>query len=109
MVSSILAEASYARQVGAEPDHYITSIPLGYPKVYRQSNASRDFHLYGDKESADYRDVSPADGIDDRRNRRFLDLATRFAPYAVLNSTSLPMDFKRFAEQKVSFPLRIDT
>jgi len=107
--SSSFVNASYGRQVGAEPDHYITSLPLGYPKVYRQSNASRDFYLYGNPEDSGYRDVDPLDGIDDRRNKRFMELATQFAPYTVLNSTSLPMDFKRFSEQKVAFPLRIDT
>ncbi|TDI72705.1 MAG: hypothetical protein E2O84_08405, partial [Bacteroidetes bacterium] len=98
-----------ARQLSAETDHYISSIPLSYPKLFRQTHANEAFLLFGDKASAGYIDIDPRDGIDDRRNRVFMELAERFAPYLVLNSTSIPMDFKRFSEQNVTFPLRIDT
>lgn len=87
---------------------YLRYVPLNHPEMVRQRRASAELALYGDPENPRYRDVDPADGIDDRRHRVLVELAVRFAPLLVLNSTAVPMDFRRFMEREPSFPLYVD-
>ncbi len=100
------------RTVGAQDiprNEYLTYVPLEYPLMVRQTNASAKFNLYGNTADPSYRDTAPVDGIDDRRHKVLLDLSVRFAPYMVLNTTSIPMNFRRFMNRSRSFPLFVDT
>ncbi|UCC47621.1 MAG: hypothetical protein JSV41_08980, partial [Gemmatimonadota bacterium] len=90
-------------------DEYLKYIPLEYPSMVRQTKASAAFNLYGDMADPGYRDVAPADGIDDRGHQVLLDLSVRFAPYMVMNTTAIPMSWRRFMEQGAPFPLYVDT
>lgn len=90
-------------------DEYLDYVPLQYPKLVRQTDANVRLHLFGDREDPGWRDEDPRDGIDDRRNQVFQALALRFAPYMVLNTTSVPMDFRRFMDDRSSFRLFVDT
>ena len=83
-------------------DEYLRYIPLEYPTIVRQTEASVEMDLFGDMDDPEYRDTDPVDGIDDRRHKVLLDLAVRFAPYLVLNSTMIPMDFRLFMERERS-------
>lgn len=85
-------------------DAYLPYIPLKYPAIVRQTEASAEMDLFGDTAQ----DTDPVDGIDDQRCKVLLDLAVRFAPYLKLNSTMIPMDFRLFMEQEKVFPLFID-
>jgi hypothetical protein len=89
-------------------DRYIRYMPLAYPSLVRESPATVSFALFGDAASADYVDVAPRDGIDDRRAEWLKAIAVRFAPYMVRNSIMFPMDWKRFISLRSSFPLFID-
>lgn len=89
-------------------DEYLRYIPLEYPKIVRQTEASVEMSLFGDTADPEYRDVDPVDGIDDRRHKVLLKLAVRFAPYLVLNSTMIPMDFRLFMEREEAFRLFVD-
>jgi hypothetical protein len=86
---------------------YLRYVPLEVPRIIRQTPASERLHLYGDRESADYVDVEPVDGIDDRRHRVLEELAVRFAPFLVQNSEAIPMDHKKVWGG--SYPLHVDT
>ena len=86
-------------------DEYLKYIPLKYPTIVRQTKASVEVNLFGDTNQ----DTDPVDGIDDHRHKVLLDLAVRFAPYLVLNSTLIPMDFRLFMEREDSFPLFVDS
>jgi hypothetical protein len=90
-------------------EEYLEYVPLEYPRLIEQSPASVELHLYGDKNDPNYRDVEPVDGIDDHRHEILHEIALRFAPYLVQNTTSVPMDFKAFMEGRSAFPLYIDT
>ena len=68
---------------------YLRYIPLKYPPIVRQTEASVEMNLFGDITDPD-QDVDPVDGINDHRHKVLLDLAVRFAPYLVLNSTMIP-------------------
>lgn len=89
------------------PDDYFKYVPLNYPRIVRQTEASARFHLYGDQADPSYRDVSPADGIDDARGEWLRALALRFAPIMVRNTPQFPMDFRTFFHQE-SFPIFLD-
>ncbi len=104
---------------GAEPpplhgqeiprNRYLRYLPLQYPVMVRQTEASVTFQLLGDPGDPGYRDNDPVDGIDDRRHQVLLDLGVRFAPYLVLNTTAVPMDVRLFMQPGRSFPLFVDT
>ena len=47
--------------------------------------------------------------MDDDRHRVLLGLAVRFAPYLVQNTSSIPVDHRRFIANRDSFALHIDT
>jgi len=46
-------------------EDYITYMPLTYPKIKKQTDASEKLHLYGNRSASSYRDINPVDGIDD--------------------------------------------
>ena len=89
-------------------DEYLRYLPLKYPKIVLQTEASDELHLFGNKKDPEYQDVDPVDGIDDHRHAVLLDLAVQFAPYLVLNSTMIPMDFRLFMEREEAFRLFVD-
>ena len=90
-------------------EEYLRYIPLRYPAMVRQTRASEAFDLYGDASDPRYRDVTRVDGIDDRRHQVLLDLSVRFAPYMVMNTTAVPMSWRRFVEEGSPFPLQVDS
>lgn len=96
---------------GQEPyrDDYLRFVPLSYPRLVRQTPASVRFHLYGDRSDPGYRDRSPRNGVDDRREVVLRRLARRFAPILIQNTTALPMDWRVFRDSAESFPLVVDT
>jgi hypothetical protein len=85
-------------------DQYLRYVPLTYPRIIRQTEASARFHLYGDPGDPSYRDVDPRDGIDDARAKWLNTLAARFAPIMVRNTPQFPMDFRHFYARD-SFPI----
>jgi len=87
---------------------YIPFLPLSYPKIFTQTEASKKFGVYGDTTDPTYQDVSPIDGIDDQRFKTLQKIAVRFAPYLVQNTAAVPMDFKLFIKRRTGFPLYID-
>lgn len=90
-------------------NEYLQYVPLEYPRIMQQTSASVRFNLYGDKNSPDYRDVEPVDGIDDRRHAILERMAVRFAPALVQNTSDAPMDWKSFMNNQATFPLYVDT
>ncbi|MCB1182972.1 hypothetical protein KDM41_06025 [bacterium] len=90
-------------------DAYLTYVPLEYPPLVARPRANVDFALFGDPAAPGFIDVDPRDGIDDRRGRRLHELAARFGPIMVANTTNLPMDFRRFMADSRSFNLYVDT
>ena len=89
-------------------DEYLRYLSLKSPEIVRQTKANADLHLFGNMDDPDYQDTNPVDGIDDRRHEVLLDLAVEFAPYLVLNSTMIPMDFRLFMEREEAFLLSVD-
>lgn len=85
---------------------YLRYMPLKVPRIVRQTQASAQLHLYGDRSDSAYVDAEPMDGIDDSRARVLRGLGVRFAPFLVQGSEQIPMDARRFAERT---PLSIDT
>jgi len=104
---AIVAAPATAQQI-PRPD-YLRYVPLEYKRIVRQTPASVQFQLYGDREAPGYVDQSPKDGVDDSRGELLHALGVRFAPYLIQNTTDLPMDFKRFWDQRGSFPIFVDT
>ncbi len=90
-------------------EEYLQYLPLEYPRIIEQTRASVELQIYGDKEDPAYRDDEPLNGIDDRRDIIFEQIAVRFAPYLIQNTTSAPIDFRVFMEGRSAFPLYIDT
>ncbi|BDG02044.1 outer membrane protein [Anaeromyxobacter oryzae] len=90
------------------PAGYLAYVPLESLRVVRATAESELVQLYGDRASPAYVDETPKDGIDDARGKLLLALAVRFSPYLVRNTTSIPMDWKRFATRTRSFPLHVD-
>lgn len=72
-------------------DNYYSMIPPK-PRIVGQTAASLALRLFGDERDSAYSDVSPVDGIDDRRARRLLELAERFSPILRRNNSSVPRD-----------------
>jgi hypothetical protein len=89
-------------------NEYIKYLPITTPKIMSQTETNKIFGLYGDINDPNYRDVDPADGIDDRRFRVLENIAVRFAPYLVQNTSDAPMDFKYFAKNLHGLPLYED-
>jgi hypothetical protein len=83
-------------------------MPRGPPRAVTQTAASGRFHVFGDPRDPAFRDLSPVDGIDDRRHAPFLGLAERFAPWLVRNAYGFPMDIRRLMSDSSEFPLVID-
>jgi hypothetical protein len=77
-------------------DEYLRYMPLGYPSLVRQTQATERFQLFGNPADPSHRDDDPKDGIDDRRAVWLRQLAVRFAPLMVRNSPLYPMDFRAF-------------
>ncbi|MEZ5317129.1 MAG: hypothetical protein R2752_06975 [Vicinamibacterales bacterium] len=90
------------------PDDYFRFMPIGYPHLVRQTAASEHFELFGDRSDPAYRDVAPADGIDDRRADWFRRLSVRFAPFMVRNTPLYPVDFRSFYSRP-GFAIHVDT
>jgi hypothetical protein len=89
-------------------DEYLRYLSLKSPEIVRQTEANAELHLFGNTEDPAYQDTNPVDGIDDRRHKVLLALAVEFAPYLVLNSTMIPMDFRLFMERDEAFLLSVD-
>jgi hypothetical protein len=102
-----ISEGLTAQQMPKED--YITYVPLEYPRIVRQTQASQRLQLFGDPRAPGYRDVDPVDGIDDARGAVLQALAERFAPYLVQNTTNVPMDHQRFMDRAQTWPLFVDT
>ncbi len=90
-------------------EDYYSYVPLSYTRPVRQAAGSAALNVYGDENDPSYRDVDPLDGIDDRRHAVMKRLGVKFAPYLVLNTTAVPMDWKKFMDGRNSWPLFIDT
>jgi len=104
-VAALTLSATAEAQIPS--DEYLRHVPLTYPRIIRQTEASARFHLYGDRGDPAYRDVSPKDGIDDARGRWLQQLTERFAPIMVLNTPQFPMDFRHFYSRD-TYPLFIE-
>ncbi len=87
---------------------YFQYMPLEMPRLVRQTAASAEFHLFGDPADPTYRDEVPRDGIDDGRHAVLQRMAVRFAPFMVMNTTNVPMDFKVFVRGRDVYNLHID-
>jgi hypothetical protein len=90
-------------------DEYLRMLPLSLPRLGLQTDASVELALFGNPSAPGYRDVDPVDGIDDRRGRVLMQLAVRFAPYLVQNTTNVPLNFDVFIDNRDDFALTIDT
>jgi hypothetical protein len=90
-------------------EDYYTYVPLTYTRPVRQAAGSAALQLYGNPSDPSYRDEDPVDGIDDRRHAALQAMGVKFAPYLVLNTTAVPMDWKKFMNGRTSWPLYIDT
>ena len=88
---------------------YLRFVPLNVPRLIRQTAASERIHLYGNRFDPAYRDVEQVDGIDDRRFAVLERMAVRFAPFLVMNSSAVPLDFRAFEDGAAAFPLYVDT
>ena len=109
MVCGIVMVAGAALGKAIPRDEYLHYVPLKYPTLVEQTTSNGEFHLFGDRGAPGYRDVAPVDGIDDARQELLQTLGARFGPIMVLNSTNLPMDFRRFMDQSQSSNLHVDT
>ena len=87
---------------------YLRFVPLNYPSLVRQTTASEQFKLYGDRQEEAYRDVQPTDGMDDQRGEWLNRLALRFAPIMVRNTPLRPVDFRTFYARP-DFAIHVDT
>jgi len=94
---------------GIPKDQYLDYLPLTHRKLKPQTKASQKLHLYGDKNSTQYKDTNPTDGIDDTRYKILQEIALKFAPYMVQNTSNVPMDFRSFMEGRSAFPLYVDS
>ncbi len=90
-------------------DTYLSYVPLEYPRIVAQNEASVHFQLYGDRNAAGYRDEAPVDGVDDRRGEILMGLAERFGPIMIQNTIDLPMEFRHFMERTDTWNLYVDT
>jgi hypothetical protein len=109
LTATLLSLPASVGRAGEIPrDQYLRFVPLHYPKLVRETDASRELHLFGNSDDRAYRDVAPVDGIDDTRGRLLTALATRFAPYMVRNTTAFPMNFRQLMEETRTSVLYVD-
>jgi len=87
---------------------YLHYVPIEYPPLVRHAQGSLELSLYGDRNSTNYRDVDPVDGIDDRRAQNLMEIARQFSPILIQNSFGVPMDFKKFTDHGASYLLYVD-
>ncbi|QSQ22178.1 hypothetical protein JY651_44810 [Pyxidicoccus parkwayensis] len=107
---ALLALASPAHAEGPPTrEDYFRFVPLAYPRIVRQTDASVALSLYGDPNDPAYRDEAPRDGMDDTRHQVLLSLAVRFAPFLVKNTYTFPSDHKVFRDQPGGLLLNLDT
>ena len=106
-LATVIPARAEAQEITDE--NYLRYVPLTYPRLTRQTDASARFRLWGDTASAEYRDVDPLDGIDDARMRHLHALALRFSPFLVLNSFSAPHDVAALMQARPVFNLIVDT
>lgn len=92
----------------APRDEYWRQIPVGLPTLKPAAPATGTFNLFGDTDAPGYRDVNPRDGIDDARHGVLMELAVRFAPFLVQNTSDIPVNFRVYAENRERFPLEVD-
>ena len=90
-------------------NEYLDYLPLEYPRIIEQTQATFELHLYGDRGTPYYKDIDPVDGIDDQRHEMLMKLAVRFAPFLIQNTICAPVDFKVYMRRLPSFPLYIET
>jgi len=108
----LLVELSAAAGVQAQEitdSNYLRYVPLEYPRLTRQTDASVLLHLWGDTASATYRDADPRDGVDDTRMSHLQALAVRFSPFLVQNTYSAPQDVVALMRMQPAFNLVVDT
>jgi hypothetical protein len=109
---SLAVSVGSPRPLQSQPiprDEYIRFVPLEVPRVIRATPTSERLHLYGNPDDPDYRDVSPLDGMDDRRFEILEDLSIRFAPFLVQNTWGAPMDINMFRDDGMAMRLNVDT
>ncbi|NIV14168.1 MAG: hypothetical protein GWN62_23715 [Aliifodinibius sp.] len=88
-----LCEAQSGNQAITD-SNYIRYLPLSFPKIIKQTDASRDLHLFGDERDPSFKDVNK-DGIDDNRFKRLQQLSVNFSPILFKNTSySIPIDFR---------------
>jgi hypothetical protein len=88
--------------------NYVQYLPLTFPKIMTQTDASRDFHLYGNEQDSLYIDKNK-DGIGDERYERLMQLCARFSPILFWNTTySIPLDFRAIINNDVTPLLYVD-
>jgi hypothetical protein len=109
IILSILSLKGTLNAQAVPHNEYLEYLPLEYPRIIEQTNASVELKLYGDESDPNYRDVDPIDGIDDRRHDILMKLAVRFAPFLIQNTLTAPVDFKVYMNRNASFPLYIET
>ncbi|MBN1481407.1 hypothetical protein EH223_03480 [candidate division KSB1 bacterium] len=107
----IIAQAfpAFVRSQAIPKDEYLDYMNLEYPRLTPQSKASARLFLFGDENDPSYTDTNPMDGIDDQRHQVLQQMAVRFAPYLVQNSTVIPMNFKKFMDDLAAFHLHVDS
>lgn len=105
----LLLVADIAAAQDMPKEEYYTYVPLSYTRPVRQAAGTAALQLYGDTSDPAYVDENPVDGIDDRRHDVLQRMGVKFAPYLVLNTTAVPMDWKKFMDGRTSWPLYIDT
>ncbi|MEX2152058.1 MAG: hypothetical protein WD825_01895 [Gemmatimonadaceae bacterium] len=72
-------------------DNYFDYLPPP-GRLVSQTRATARLHLFGDRNSPSFSDLAPADGIDDTRAARLLQIAERFSPIIRPNNFSVPRD-----------------
>src|SRR5687768_408599 len=90
-VLALLGLPCFASAQEITRDNYYGMIPPT-PRIVGQTQASASLRLFGDRRSPTFRDVEPADGIDDARGARLMQLAERLSPITRPNNISVPRD-----------------
>ena len=86
----VMFAAPGSRAASAQPIRdYYGHLPNA-PRIVGHAPASARLGLYGDPARPGFVDHEPADGIDDRRAARLLDIAARFAPILRRNAILVP-------------------
>lgn len=92
---ALLGAVATAAAAGAQvsSDHYIELVPPA-PLIVAARGATDRHAVYGNDRDPGYRDVAPADGIDDVQALRLGMIADRFAPILHRSNFSVPRNFK---------------